>query len=233
MMSVVNFHKFINSDILTSKLSKEICKILSQKILKKGKASLVVSGGNTPKKLFKELSLCDIAWDRVTISLCDERWVDNKDDNSNEKLVKIYLMKNFASKAKFIGMYRENKTLESTQKFYEKIIKNELQPFDIIILGMGDDGHTASLFPNKENFKEAFSLENSNLTLVVKRDDVNFHRLSLTRVAILSSIHIFLHFEGRDKLQVYKSAIKTDNFNIYPVSSILNQKLKNIEVYFA
>jgi len=232
MMSVVNFHKFPNSDELSSNLSREICKILSQKIAEKGKATLVVSGGNTPKKLFKKLSFCDIEWDKVIISLCDERWVDNKYDDSNENLVKTYLLKNYASKARFIGMYQQKSTIEDAKISYEKIIRDELLPFDIVILGMGIDGHTASLFPNNENFEEAFGLKSSDLTLVVKKNGINFHRLGLTRAAILSSNHIFLHFEGEEKLQVYKSAIKNDNFNIYPISSILNQKLKDIEVYF-
>jgi len=233
MMSVVNFHKFDDADKLTSKLSVEICKILTDAVKKNGKASLVVSGGNTPKKLFTKLSFCDIAWGKVTVSLCDERWVDSQSDDSNEKLVKTYLLKNKASKANFIGMYQKNSTLQNAKVAYEKIAKEKLCPIDVIILGMGNDGHTASLFPNNEKFAEAFSLENPDFTLVVEQKGVKFHRLGLTRAAILKANHIFIHFEGKEKLTVFNQAKNMNDFNRYPISSILNQKTKNTEVYFA
>ncbi|MCF6173515.1 MAG: 6-phosphogluconolactonase [Campylobacteraceae bacterium] len=233
MMSAVNFHKFANPDELASNLAQEICKILSQKIDKKGKATLVLSGGNTPKKLFLKLNDCDIEWDKVTISLCDERWVDNKSSDSNENLVKIYLLKNKAEKAKFIGMYQQNKTIEDAKENFEKIIKEKLEPFDVIVLGMGIDGHTASLFPNNQNFKEAFGLENPNSTLIVNQKNIKFQRLSLTRAAILKSKYIFIHFEGKKKLDIYNLALKTKDISQYPINSILNQNLKNVEVYFA
>ena len=233
MMSAVNFHAFDESSELTLALSEAICKLLKNAIEKNGKASLVVSGGNTPKKLFTKLSLCDIAWDKVVISLCDERWVDNESDDSNEKLVKTYLLKNYAKKANFIGMFQQKINLEDAKIIYEKIAKDKIIPIDVIVLGMGNDGHTASLFPNNEKFTEAFSLKNRDFTLAVRQKDVKFHRLGLTRAAILNAKHIFLHFEGKEKFDIYSIAKDMDNFNKYPVSSILNQKIKNIEVYYA
>jgi len=232
-MSAVNFHAFDDANELTSKLSDKICKLLTNAIEKNGKASLVVSGGNTPKKLFTKLGLCDIAWDKVVISLCDERWIDNESDDSNEKLVRTYLLKNYAKKANFVGMFQQDTNLEDAKIIYEKIAKDKLSPIDVIILGMGDDGHTASLFPNNEKFTEAFSLKNRDFTLVVRQKDVKFHRLGLTRAAILNAKHIFLHFEGKKKFDIYNAAKDMDDFDKYPISSILNQKTKNIEVYYA
>ncbi len=233
MMSAVNFHTFGESSELVLKLSQAICKLLRNTIEKNGKASLVVSGGNTPKKLFTKLSLCDIAWDKVVISLCDERWVDNGSDDSNEKLVKTYLLKNYAKKANFIGMFQQITNLEEAKIIYEKIVKDKISPIDVIILGMGNDGHTASLFPNNEKFTEAFSLKNEDFTLVVRQKGVKFHRLGLTRAAILNAKHIFLHFEGKKKFDIYNAVKDMDDFDKYPISSILNQKTKNIEVYYA
>jgi len=232
MMSAVNFHAFDDSSELVLNLSRAICKLLEKAIEKNGKASLVVSGGNTPKKLFTQLSLCDIVWDKVVISLCDERWVDSKSDDSNENLVRTYLLKNYAKKANFIGMFQQKTNLEDAKIAYEKTARDRLAPIDVIILGMGNDGHTASLFSNNENFTEAFSLKNRDFTLVVKQKNVKFHRLSLTRAVILNAKHIFLHFEGKNKFDIYNLAKDMDNFDKYPVSSILNQKTKNIEVYY-
>jgi 6-phosphogluconolactonase len=231
-MSVVNFNKFQNKDTLASALSNEICNLLALSLKQGGRASLILSGGNTPKKLFEKLSLCDINWNKVIVSLCDERWVDTQNIDSNEYLIKTSFLKNYARNANFIGMYEKDKTLKQASIDYENRIKQELLPFDIVILGMGTDGHMASLFPNNEKFEQAFGL-NNKFCLDVTQKTPKYQRLSLTNRAILKAKHIFLHFEGKEKLRIYNLALKTNDINKYPISSIINQKIKNIEVYFA
>jgi 6-phosphogluconolactonase len=216
---------------LIDELSKNIITNLEDAIKINGKASLLVSGGSTPKPLFKKLSTFDIAWDKVTIALCDERWVQNNHEDSNERFVKELLLIDFARKAKFVPMYQEGVDIENAQQICSDIYKNELFPFDVTILGMGSDGHTASLFPNNIKLEESFNDE-TKLCICMEPDTAPHKRMSLTKNAILSSNNIYLHFEGEEKQAVYKKVLDGVDKNEMPISSIINQNKKSIEVYY-
>ena len=191
-------HKYKNKTMLQEDLSLDIAKNLSDAINQKGHATLMVSGGNTPKPLFESLSKINIPWGRVNIGLCDERWVKPTDEASNEKLVKTYLLQNKAQKANFIGMYEALPIEEASTKCSQKI-KTDLMPFDVIILGMGDDGHTASLFPHNKKLELAYKQELENPCITIEPTTAPHMRMSLTKGAILSAQHIYLHFKGKEK----------------------------------
>ena len=195
-----NEHFFLEQKELIDALSSKIIANLEEAILHKGSASLLVSGGSTPKPLF-------------------------------EKLVRDSLLVNFAKKAQFVSMYQENINIEDAQEVCSDIYYKELFPFDVLILGMGNDGHTASLFPNNIKLKEA--LETSeHFCICMKPDTAPYERMSLTKTAILSAINIYLHFEGVEKQDVYKKVLEGANSNDMPISAILNQDKKKIEVYY-
>lgn len=197
--TMINKYKYLKQDELIENLSLNIIKNLEDAILNNGYASLMVSGGSTPKPLFEKLSSIDISWDKVSIGLCDERWLDNSHQDSNEKFVKSTLLKNFATKAKFVPLYQANKNIEECEISCSESLKENIYPFDVVILGMGTDGHTASLFPNNEKIKSSLDLKNENLCVSMIPDEAPYHRMSLTRAAILSANNIYLHFEGEKK----------------------------------
>lgn len=226
-----NEHFFLEQKELIDTLSSKIIDNLQEAILKKGSASLLVSGGSTPKPLFEKLSSVDITWEKVKIALCDERWIDKNHKDSNEKLVRDSLLVNFAKKAKFISMYQEYINIEDAQDVCSDIYEKELFPFDVLILGMGNDGHTASLFPNNIKLKEALETT-KGFCICMKPDTAPYERMSLTKTAILSATNIYLHFEGVEKQDVYKKVLEGASSNDMPVSAILNQDKKKIEVYY-
>ena len=117
-------------------ISKQIVNLLDQDIKAKGNANFIVSGGSSPIKIFKDLSMVDLDWSNVTISLVDDRVVDVSHNDSNEKLVQEVLISGNASDAKFISICNEPKELAALQR-----------PYSVMLLGMGEDGHFASLFP--------------------------------------------------------------------------------------
>jgi len=227
--STSNLHEFENSQALVENLSQKIAKQLQQAIDKQGKASLIVSGGSTPKPLFEKLSTIDIEWSAVTVGLCDERWVDANHKDSNEKLVREYLLQARASGAKFSSMYREGVEAVEAIELCEERITQELLPLSVVILGMGTDAHTASLFPHNPKLAEGLSLESGRLCVSMKPADAPHQRMSLTLPAILGAEHIYLHFEGEQKRRVYEEAVSGEDAMAMPIRSILNQK--NIEVY--
>lgn len=230
---MTNFKNFNTKEQLLEKLSSHIIELLEKAIDENGKASLLVSGGSTPKPLFEKLSKYDISWEKVVISLVDDRWVPVDHKDSNELLVKENLMQNFASKAKFVGMFIDGKTAFESDIECSKIYEKELFPFDVIVLGMGGDSHTASLFPNNEKLEEAYNLENKNLCISIKPTTAPHDRMSLTLQAILGAKNIILHIEGEEKLDVYEKALKSDDIYATPISAVLNSKNKNVEVYHA
>lgn len=225
-------YSFSEQKVLIEFLSRSILTNLKKAIHKKGKASLLVSGGNTPKPLFERLSKAVFPWDKVSVGLCDERWVDPSQEESNEYFVKKYLLQNEAAKANFVGMYDENSDIDSAQTGCSHKMQEMLFPFDVIILGMGRDAHTASLFPENIKLEEALDLKNKNLCIAIEPVTAPFLRMSLTLHAILSAKNIYLHFEGNEKVAVYKEAISGEDVYMMPIRSVLNQDIKEIEVFY-
>lgn len=227
-----NEHVFSEQSRLVEALSNSILSDLQNAIEVKGKASLLVSGGSTPKPLFEKLSQTVFAWDKVTVGLCDERWVDPSQEESNEHFVKTYLLKDEASKADFIGIYEANVDIENAENSCSNTLKEKLHSFDVVVLGMGSDAHTASLFPNNVKLEEAFDLEREDLCIAIEPDTAPYMRMSLTLRAILSAKHLYLHFEGEEKRAVFKKAIAGEDRYEMPIRSVLNQEYKDIEVFY-
>lgn len=227
----INFHNFKTKVDLVDDLSQNIVNNLKEAISKNGRATLMVSGGNTPKPLFEKLRKMKLEWEKVTIGLCDERWVSVDHEDSNEKFVKTYLLQDEASKANFVGMYVDGKSAVESEHECSLIVKKNLQPFDVLILGMGGDAHTASLFPN--NSKLDIGFDSKELCISIEPQTAPHMRMSLTRFAILSSEHLYLHFEGEEKLAVYQNAMQSDDMHLMPIRSILDQDKKDLEVYYA
>jgi len=225
-------HLFSDQGELINALSNSIMSDLEQAIDEKGKASLLVSGGSTPKPLFETLSQTVFTWEKVNVSLCDERWVEPSQQESNEHFVKTFLLKDEAKKANFISMYASDTNIEDAEKSCSNRLKEKLMPIDVLILGMGGDAHTASLFPNNVKLEEAFDLAREDLCIAIEPDSAPFMRMSLTPRALLSARHIYLHFEGEEKRIVYEKAINGEDKHEMPIRSVLNQKYKDIEVFY-
>jgi 6-phosphogluconolactonase len=233
MSSRVHIHDFESADTLTDALSESIAKNLQKAIDTHGRASLIVSGGSTPKALFQKLRTFDIGWESVRVSLCDERWVAPSHDDSNEKLVRTHLLQDKAAKAAFVSMYVKGKEAKDAELTCKENIQSNLLPFTVMILGMGGDAHTASLFPNNTKLERGFDLNSEAVCIAIEPSDAPHMRMSLTRAAILSSEHLYLHFEGESKRKVFQEAMRGDDMHAMPIRSILHQDTKDVEVYYA
>lgn len=229
MSSII--HNFDNSTLLVQDLASKIIEDLEKSIKEKGSASLLVSGGNTPKKLFEELSNKDFSWQFVTVALVDERLVETTHCQSNENLVTNHLLQNFASKSKFIGLYIPNKNIDELEDFCSKKYE-EIYPFDVVVLGMGNDAHTASLFPNNEKLKEALDLDSSKLCISIEPDTAPYTRMSLNLKAIINSKKIYLHIEGNEKFEVLQDALTSSNSFKTPITAVLNSN-NIVEVFYS
>lgn len=227
------FKEFSSNIELAKNLANDISLKLQKSIDEKGKATLLLSGGNTPKLFLQELSKIDIDWEKVTVGLVDERWIESSLEDSNAYLLKENLFINNAKKANFVGLFIAQVNAKLAEKICSKVYEKEFKEITVLVLGMGNDAHTASLFPNNERLEEAFDLENKNFCININPTTAPYSRMSLTLSAILSAKNIVLHIEGEKKLEVYNDVLKSDDFYKYPINSVLKQEQKNIEVYFS
>ncbi|SVA47592.1 uncharacterized protein METZ01_LOCUS100446, partial [marine metagenome] len=181
---------------MAKNLSQNIGQLLSQSIIHDGRASLAVSGGRTPVLVFEALSELNLDWSKVDLALVDERWVDASHEDSNELLVRQHLIKNKASKVNFLPIKNNAKTVKDGQILCQQSFQKIKQPFDVVILGMGTDGHTASLFPCAEELNDAMNPGNSEGYVVTSPTTAPYERISLTYKAISSAKNIILHLNG-------------------------------------
>ncbi|OCF99740.1 6-phosphogluconolactonase [Gilliamella sp. wkB195] len=220
--------KYPNSQLLIEDLAAYIVKDLKQAIDKKGHASIAVSGGKTPIPLFKLLSQQDLDWHNVFITLVDDRWVDDTDDASNEKLVLTYLLQNKAKLANFVGLKNSCDNPFDGVEITDKILNKIPMPLDVLILGMGEDGHTASLFPGAANLRAGLDMKSGRKVVGMTPLTAPLDRITLTLPTILDSQNIYLHLVGESKMQVLQQAEKGDDINQMPIRAILQQNKVNV-----
>ena len=139
---------FESREIMAERLAEAVADRLRQSIGSRGRACLSVGGGRFPKPFFRALSVKPLSWEKVTVVLGDERWVEPTDEASNEKLVRENLLVGEAASAQFIGLKTDHAEPEKGLYQIEKRLADLPELIDVTVLGMGEDGHTASLFPS-------------------------------------------------------------------------------------
>ena len=224
---------------LAQLLSDAIVQRLQAAITSKQAASLVVSGGSTPAPVFTCLSEADIEWSKVKVTLADERWVPPGDPDSNESLVRDTLLVKKASSAQFVSLFRDGISSELAVAEVAKDLQTMATPFTAVILGMGNDGHTASLFPDAPGaqLSRAMDLHNVESLALMHPASVSQTRITLTRRALLDSEHRYLHITGDQKCQVLYDAIGSSPSEGYidgmaPVSGLLLESPTSASVYW-
>ena len=202
---------------------------LAGAIAARGHALIAVSGGRSPIPLFHALRQRRLAWGRVTVALVDERWVAPDHPDSNERLVRTELLADLAAGAALVPMKNAAPDAAAGQPACEAAYRALPRPFDIMLLGMGEDGHTASLFPGAAKLHEG--LTTSALTLAIAPPAAPHQRLSLSLSAILASRLIMLPITGPAKQATYRSALGAGPVEAMPIRAILRQAATPVELW--
>lgn len=229
----VHEHRFPDSTALAHALAGEIRVDLEEAISVRKSASLVVSGGRTPLKLFQQLRTEKFAWSKVWMTLADERWVDISDAASNERMVREQLVADAAADTHFVGLKNPAATPEAGADWSWRALSRVPRPFDVMLLGMGEDGHTASLFPGSLTLAKALDPAAAPGCVAVNALTAPHARVSLNLAALLDARRIILHIEGESKWQVYQRARMPGSAAELPVRAILHQKEVPVDVYWA
>jgi 6-phosphogluconolactonase len=225
--------RYPDIDTLSRELANRIAADLKAALAARGTASLILSGGRSPIKLFEQLRKHDLDWSRVWISLADERWVDAHDAASNERLVREALLEDRAAAARFIGLKNAAATADLGAAAAWEACAAIPRPFDLVVLGMGDDGHTASLFPGSPHLAGALDEAAAPGCIGMRAPTAPEDRLSMNLAALLASRHIVILITGLSKWSTYGAAVQPGNVDQMPVRAVLRQRRTPVDVIWS
>jgi 6-phosphogluconolactonase len=207
--------------------------LLQKGVDERGEAVLIVSGGNTPKRYFAALAQSAIDWARVTITLADERCVADDNPRSNARLLRENLLRDRAAAARFAPLADSRLSPDQELAAARARIADLPLPADLVVLGMGDDGHTASWFPGADNLAEAIDPGARNLVLPMRAPGAPEPRLTLTARVILRARALALHIEGADKLATLAHALAEGPVEAMPIRAALRGASDRLTIFSA
>ena len=213
-----DWHAFPDRESLDQALAAYVVSRLHQGIIERGTAHLVVSGGTTPIHLFSMLAEADVEWGRVVVLLADERWVPVDHEDRNERLVRQTLLTGKAKSAQFLPLLP---TLddEITNIAGLSTMLRSLPRFDVVLLGMGEDAHTASLFPCSKEVRAGLTTQRG--ALITRPRNARYQRVSMSKRRLQATEHGVIHILGEKKKAVLELARKSEDETRYPVSAFL------------
>ncbi|MFT6093099.1 MAG: 6-phosphogluconolactonase [Pseudohongiellaceae bacterium] len=229
---------FASNDELSDQLCHDIAGQLRSKIANKGLASLVVSGGSTPEFMLSKLSQQPLDWSKVVVTLADERWPPAVHADANASLIERSLLQSQAAKAKFVPLTEKAETpFDAEADVNQRLTKLLAWPLSTVVLGMGNDGHTASLFPGAVTLNNALSGFNSagekSLCCALNPPTANYQRMTLTAPALLNCRNLILYIRGKQKLKVLEKAIQPGPINALPIRAFLHQDCVIMQIYYS
>ena len=214
-MNTPEIRTFATPPLLAESLATEVAGLLRAS----ARPSLVVPGGSTPKPFFERFSKQNLPWETIHLTLTDERWVEATSEASNQKLLADTLL---PTGIRFIPLKNDAPTPEEGLPEITHRLLHIPRPFDVVILGMGEDGHTASLFPG--NAGAALDLDNDALCVAVTPEGKE-PRLSLTASCLLNSKQIIVYITGHKK----RALLEQDGL---PIHVFLRQDFVPVTVYW-
>lgn len=239
-MSLCTEHTFDSTDALSAALATDVAQRLQRAIGEHGQASLAVSGGKSPVPLFAALRQHPLPWAQVTVLLVDERVVPHTHADSNTALVRQHLLQDAAAAARFVPLFDDHAELsdrasdplglERLAQLANERLGTVPWPLDVVLLGMGEDGHTASLFPDAPGL--AHALHSGDAVAWVRPATAPHARLTLTLPRLLQARHVALSISGAAKRAVYAQACTADS-EALPVSLVLHRRTTPVATWMA
>lgn len=225
------WNEFASPGELANALADAVADRLRAAIDGRGHALIAVSGGTTPGLFFRALAKKELDWSKVTVTLADERFVPASSPRSNAALVSKNLLRDKAAAANFAGLYRPANSADEAADQADNDLKALAWPADVVILGMGGDGHTASFFPDAEGLDRLLDPSSKKTVLPVNAPSAGEPRLTLTLPRLASSGLVVLHIEGNAKRGVIENALQPGNR--LPVRAVFDHSRQPVEIFWA
>ena len=229
----VTTHSFTDCDAQALALAERVSENLRTALADRGRALLAVSGGSTPTEFFGRLSREKLDWSRVQVTLVDERWVPESESRSNARLVRRTLLQRQAATAVLVPLYSDAATPEAGLAATVARADALALPFDAVVLGMGDDGHTASFFPGGDHLAEALDLDGQTRAWPMRAPGAGEPRITLSLSTLLQTRTLYLLVRGEKKRELLADArLGLGAAQHYPVRAVLTQPHVPVAVYW-
>lgn len=223
---------FADGQSLAQALATRVADDLRAAIAERGGAVLAVSGGTTPKRFFELLSLQPLDWDKVTVSLVDERWVGPQHERSNARLVRENLLQGPAAAASFVPLFRDLPQPEEALPELERRFESLPADWDVVVLGMGTDGHTASFFPGGDHLAASLDPALPGRFIPMRAPGAGEPRITVTLPVLLAARRLYLHIEGPAKQAVLERAFAGEGADAeLPIRTVLAQLTRPMQVF--
>ncbi len=222
----MNFVEYSDREMMMIAVANALAGDLGQALRQNPRASLCVPGGTTPGPIFDTLSGVTLDWDRITVFLNDERWVYEGDDRSNARLVRARLLRGKAAAATFIPLWRHTSEPEAALETVAAELEPHL-PISVLLLGMGADMHTASLFPGADRLAEALAPD-APVVMALRADAAGEPRITLTARVLNGAMAKHMVITGDEKRAAYERAL-----TLSPEEAPVQAVLRNTTIHWA
>jgi len=225
-------HRYADRAALDEALAASIAGDLDLAIAARGRARLALSGGSTPRGLLTRLGKAHIPWEKVSVTLVDERWVPASHADSNARMVQETLLAGAAGHARFLPLYLDRAHPEAAVDAIEATLA-PLGTIDVLMLGMGGDGHFASLFPGSTALRPGLDPAGDRACIAVDPPAAPHPRMSMTLPRIVDTRRLILHVTGDDKLEVLARAARDGDADTLPIAAVLGLAEPALEIHWA
>jgi 6-phosphogluconolactonase len=222
----MNLETYPDREMMMLSVADKIAGQLGEFLRRDGHATLSVPGGTTPGPIFDTLSGVDLDWANVAVVLNDERWVPESSDRSNTRLVRERLIRGKAAQARLVPLYAPADTPEEMLEALSDGVRPHL-PISVLLLGMGTDMHTASLFPGADKLDEALSA-NAPILMALRADAAGEPRITLTAPVLKGAYNIHILITGAEKRAAVERAA-----GLSPKDAPVRAVLDNATVHWA
>ena len=205
-------------------LAEAVADALRADLAQQDRALLIVSGGSTPVPFFEALSQVDLPWARVDVTLADERWVPETDADSNTGLLKRHFLQHKAASAHFVPLTTAHTTAKEGVAELTATCEKLSWPASVVILGMGNDGHTASLFPDSPELEEGLTTD-APLLAVTAPSMKTTSRITFSRAQLKRARRHFIHLSGVEKRDMFTKAFGGQDMREYPIRAFMDAPL--------
>lgn len=227
----VTILRFADAATASETLAQNVAQALREGLHARGQASLVVSGGRSPLAFFAALRRQALDWSRVGITLADERWVATDALDSNERLLREHLVVGNAATARLVSLKTAHQAPDAACVEVWAALGSLPRPFDAVVLGMGPDGHFASLFPDMPGLASALDETADPAVVPGRAPSTPTARISLNLAALLQARRVFLPIQGLEKQSVLAAAQADPAHSPYPVAALFRQRRTPLVVH--
>ena len=227
--------EFANREQFNQAVMQRLADTLQSASLSQKNVLFGVSGGSTPIPIYRALAEKELAWNRIKLLLVDERWVPVNNADSNERNIREAFSANPHAEKNIIGLWSDTITLDAAAIAADQKLATMNEVMDVVVLGMGEDGHFASLFPTSLNFNAAISIHGSRFVLPISPmpKHASHLRLSMSLAYIQRARRIILAITGEKNRVVLTQAIAERDEQQLPIAALFKANSPDVEIYWS